>query len=936
MNALAAEIASVLRPYDFQGPFEGPWEFKDFVRYLDEIDLPDAGRALVLEAFSTEPVRLTTSRKKNVAGALPSDKMGCAIQWEARSTERYFVYRCEYSGDVYLYICQPIVLELKYRDAKGRLCTRRYTPDYLVLRADHAAFVECKTEKELERDQKSDCPKFVREEDGTWRYPAAEKALEGTGIRFEVFSSQDASPQWLRNVKWFRDFVGATRPDASLLDPVLDAVREAGSIRLRDLVASPGATKEAIWWGIANRDIWGDWRYSLLFEPHFTWLHATQAELIKHQYICSVEPSEPDPAVVISFEPGEIVLWNESAWEVLHRDHDTVQLQARDGSHRIVPLRILDAENFIRDGLLSAGPSDVPAVRRAQEAQRKVLASSDKDIELADKRMEAIAHFKRTGRPPLGVGRSSVDRYMHWAREGEEKYGNPFFGLIRRRGRHPKDDDEPLSEVEKLMREHVDRYCDDENAGTQEVAHGLFLADCKTLGIRFPLSRETFRREIKKRPLEQTRKARTGDGSGYSVERPVPGYAITTPPHGDRVFEVGGLDHWIVPIPLVCSVTGAVLGTALLTPLIDAYSTMPLGFYLGFDPPSRARLHAAVSDCVWRWNRVPDSDVFDQANEGHSLDYRKLCLRLGIERIERPGSDPRFGTRIERPFDSLKTRVIGELPGNSTSTEKLGRSLSPSHHPSNRAQLTLFELHEIVERALFEIYPDLVPQGLGCAPRAFFERSLKHSGDRPVRYIPYDNVFRRLVALTPKHPTPTIDPGHGIKVQYVMYNHEAFDDCDPTRRKVPVKVDPYDASYVWAQFEGEWLQCPIAEGREYLVGRTPQEIKILCRELVARRTLARGKRDDNALLLGEFHREIKKERADSPLRKEYARAGEQVRPPQPDSDGRSGFHVVSGGESEPAPSPFAPDPPKSDSASGSLDVPRPEFTIRYEDLDGSS
>ena len=99
-----------------------------------------------------------------------------------------------------------------------------------------------------------------------------------------------------------------------------------------------------------------------------------------------------------------------------------------------------------------------------------------------------------------------------------------------------------------------------------------------------------------------------------------------------------------------------------------------------------------------------------------------------------------------------------------------------------------------------------------------------------------------------------------------------------------VKVDPYDPSYVWARFEGEWLECPIAEGREYLVGRTPQEIRILCRELVTRRTLARGKRDDNALLLGEFHREIQKERADSPLRREYARAGEQVRPPRPGSD----------------------------------------------------
>ena len=230
----------------FADPSRGPWDLEDFLRYFDKVNLPDAGRALVLEAFSSEPARLATAGKKNVAGAFPSDKVGCAIQWESRSTERYFVYRCEYSGDVFLYLCQPLLLKLEYVDAKGRRRTHRYTPDYLVLRAYGVYLVECKTEKELQRDQKRDRPKFHREADGTWRFPAAEKALEDTGIRFEVFSSQDASPQWLRNVKWFRDFVGATRPDPLLLDPVLDAVREAGSIRLRDLIASPGVTKEAI------------------------------------------------------------------------------------------------------------------------------------------------------------------------------------------------------------------------------------------------------------------------------------------------------------------------------------------------------------------------------------------------------------------------------------------------------------------------------------------------------------------------------------------------------------------------------------------------------------------------------------------------------------------------------------------------------------------
>ena len=503
MNALAAAIASEVRPNIRQGPFEGRWDFFGFLDYFDRIGLPDAGRAMVLQAFSSEPVRLSRAGRKNVAGAFPSDKMGCAIQWESRGCERNFVYHCEYSADVLLYLCQPLRLELKRHDSKR--CDE-YTPDFLVLRADGPCLVECKTERELLRDQERSRPRFIREADGRWHHPRAEKALEDAGIRFEVFTPREAPPQWLRNIKWFRDFVGAPRPHPALLEPVLDAVRRAGSIRLRDLIRSPGATRESIWWAIANREIWGDWRDSLLFNPDFAWLHATKAEFLKHQHIRSVEPSEPDPAVVISFERDEIVLWNAIAWKVLHRGPEAVELQAQDGTRNLVSLRIRDAERLIRDGVLMAGPSHAPAVRRADEAKRRVMAASDKDIGLAEERMEAISYFKRNGHPPPDVGKSSVDRYMRWAREGEERYGNAFIGLIRRRGRERKVnlDKSLLPLVDRILHDHVTVFCNDENAPTQETAYGEYLADCKKRGVLKPKSRETFRREIKAYPLDRS------------------------------------------------------------------------------------------------------------------------------------------------------------------------------------------------------------------------------------------------------------------------------------------------------------------------------------------------------------------------------------------------------------------------------------------------
>ena len=43
---------------------------------------------------------------------------------------------------------------------------------------------------------------------------------------------------------------------------------------------------------------------------------------------------------------------------------------------------------------------------------------------------------------------------------------------------------------------------------------------------------------------------------------PAPHDGTTTPPHGDRAFEDAHFDHWTIPLPLVCSRTGGMLGTA--------------------------------------------------------------------------------------------------------------------------------------------------------------------------------------------------------------------------------------------------------------------------------------------------------------------------------------------------------------------------------------
>ena len=43
MNALASAVSRELPLSGFRGPFEGPWDLEDFLRYFDKVNLPDAG-----------------------------------------------------------------------------------------------------------------------------------------------------------------------------------------------------------------------------------------------------------------------------------------------------------------------------------------------------------------------------------------------------------------------------------------------------------------------------------------------------------------------------------------------------------------------------------------------------------------------------------------------------------------------------------------------------------------------------------------------------------------------------------------------------------------------------------------------------------------------------------------------------------------------------
>ena len=283
----------------------------------------------------------------------------------------------------------------------------------------------------------------------------------------------------------------------------------------------------------------------------------------------------------------------------------------------------------------------------------------------------------------------------------------------------------------------MEAYAADASAGRVAAAHSRLHALCEERAVSPVPSYEALRVALARRRRETLERARLGARAAYQVTGPAPAGARALSRHGDRVFEVGHLDHTQLDVSLVGSADGTVLGRPWLTLLADARTRMPLAFHLTFDPPSRMSVAAVLYDCVRRHARVPDTLVLDQGAEFNSVAAETTLALLGVDKVERPAGAARVGSIVERLFGITNTRFLHELRGTTRHTA-LHRGLSSSHRPERRAAWTLPALDSACERWFFEVYPRLRHGALRDEPGALFARLLERDGERVARFIACD------------------------------------------------------------------------------------------------------------------------------------------------------------------------------------------------------
>ena len=194
-------------------------------------------------------------------------------------------------------------------------------------------------------------------------------------------------------------------------------------------------------------------------------------------------------------------------------------------------------------------------------------------------------------------------------------------------------------------------------------------------------------------------------------------------------MDVVHIDHTPCDLLVVTTIGGErFVDRPYITLAICAWSCCVVGYDLSFDPPAVPGLFTALRDMLQRQKRMPNRVVVDRGGEFGSLAFEELAAACEFDPVRRPPERPKFGSPVERMFDTVNTQLVHNLEGN-TQLLKNPRSMSREVDPSGRALWTFEEFDRVLRMFLFETYPSQPHLGLGGqTPRERFEAGLRTVG----------------------------------------------------------------------------------------------------------------------------------------------------------------------------------------------------------------
>jgi putative transposase len=723
-------------------------------------------QAVIARVRSSDPARRVGGGRRNVAGRYPSRKMRVTVQFESHRVELAAIYELEHDRDVIEYYDQPPTLKLHYRGATGRHLGVLHTADFFVIRQNNAGWEECKTQEELVQLAQRNENRYQSVDGRGWRCPPGEAYAAPLGLYYKVRSSGDVNWVFQRNVQFLEDYLRSEVTVASSVrESVIARVGAFSGLSLQELFETTA--------GIATRDD----------------IYALIAASEIYADLCNESLTEPNRVLLFGSE-AEARPDSDVASKPVHLDVRVEQQTAAEAR-----------------------------LRKANEGELAVANERFRNVAAYMKNMPQCSES--------AVPARTLRRWVAAYRAAEINLGSGYLGLLpepRRGNTTPKLPEESRA----VMSEFI---VSDYETLKQKTKYASWIAlklACDRRRI-LPPSYKAFSTAVLRRPgFEQTLK-RQGPRAAYPQEAFHWRLEFKTPPHGDRPFEIGHIDHTELDVESVCSQTGRRLGRTWMTLLTDACSRRILAVYLTFDPPSYRSCMMVLRECVRRHSRLPQIVVVDGGREFQSTYFETLLARYESIKKTRPAAKPRFGSVCERLFGTANTQFVHNLKGNTQITVRV-RQVTESVNPKGQAVWPFEELHQRLAEYAYEVYDTINHPALGRTPREAFESGLAITGYRAHRLIPYDREFMILTLPTTVRGTAKVVPGKGVQIHYLFYWSDAFRNPEVERQNVPVRYDPFDAGTSYAFVNGQWTEC---HSEHYAVfhGRSEKEVMLASEEL---------------------------------------------------------------------------------------------------------
>ena len=353
------------------------------------------------------------------------------------------------------------------------------------------------------------------------------------------------------------------------------------------------------------------------------------------------------------------------------------------------------------------------------------------------------------------------------------------------------------AEIDSLINEFIDAvYLTRQRPRISDVEIEL-RKRCREAGLK-PPSRKAITARVRSRPLYEVTARREGYKAARDRFAPATGSL-----EADWPLALVQIDHTLVDIIVVDSVTRVPIQRPWLTLAIDVCSRCVMGFHLSLEPPSATSVALCVAhavlpkiQCLSKWKIEADWPHgllsrlhLDNAKEFRSEALRRGCEQYGIAIDYRPVRTPHYGGHIERLIGTMMGKVH-LLPGTTFSDVRTKGDLDPQ----KTAAMTIDELERWLAHAIAGVYHRTVHRALDTTPLAAWQRGIVGDADTPGRGEPVivSDERRFLIDFLPIDRR--LVRRDGVSLHSIHYWSDVLRTWIGDRQRMIVRYDPRDLS----------------------------------------------------------------------------------------------------------------------------------------------